>query len=74
MSHRLALRAAGALVLLLAGVASAQRFVPGPDPEHPRVKYADSLESVNDRCIVAKRKLSRTIRPVYVNLRPVGFC
>lgn len=74
MSHRLAVRAASALILLLAGVASAQRLVPGTDPEHPRVKYADSLESVNDRCIVAKRTLSRTVRPIYVNLRPIGFC
>jgi YHS domain-containing protein len=54
--------------------ALAQRYVPGEHSEFPKVKYADSLESVNDRCIVKKTKLSRTIRPIYVNWRPIGFC
>jgi hypothetical protein len=38
-----------------------------------RDKYADSLESVNDRCLVKKTKLSLAVRPVYVNWRPIGF-
>ena len=63
-----------ASLAVLAASAHAQRFVPQSDPEHPRIKYADSLESVNDRCIVKKTKLSLAIRPVYVNWRPIGFC
>jgi hypothetical protein len=51
-----------------------QRWVPGPDPAHPRVKYADSLVSLNDQCLVRGGRLSPRIRPVYVNGLPVGFC
>jgi hypothetical protein len=54
--------------------ASAQRYVAQPDSAHPRLKYADSLVSLNDRCAVAKNKLNRNVRPVYVNGQPVGFC
>ena len=54
--------------------ARAQRYVPGESREFPRVKYADSLVSVNDRCIVKKTKLNPAVRPVYVNWRPIGFC
>ena len=54
--------------------AQAQRYVPGEFKEFPRVKFADSLESVNDRCIVSGQKLNPEIRPVYVNWRPIGFC
>ena len=54
--------------------ADAQRYLPMPDQDHPRVKYADSLESLNDRCIVRKAKLNPKMRPVYVNGQPVGFC
>ena len=63
-----------ALAALPGPPALAQRFVPGEHREFPRIKYADSLESVNDRCIVKKTKLSLAIRPVYVNWRPIGFC
>jgi len=52
----------------------AQEFVPGGDPEHPRVRYADGSVSENDRCIVRKVKLNPKNRPVYVNGRAVGFC
>jgi hypothetical protein len=38
------------------------------------IRYADSSQSVNDRCPVRGGVLSRNIRPVYVNRRPVGFC
>ncbi len=56
------------------GVASAQRYVPGTDPAFPRLKYADSLVSRNDRCIVAGNQLNPKVRPVYVNRVPIGFC
>lgn len=52
----------------------AQRFVPGEHRGFPKIKYADSLESLNDRCIVKKSKLNLKVRPVYVNWRPIGFC
>ena len=64
-----------ALVAFWAGrPAHAQRYVPGEFRDFPKVKYADSLESVNDRCIVSGAKLNPEIRPVYVNWRPIGFC
>ena len=66
--------AALALALLLPLAGRAQRYVPTEDPKFPRLKYADSLESLNDRCIVRKNKLNPKMRPVYVNGRPVGFC
>ena len=61
-----------ALALPLAG--RTQRYVPTTDPNHPRLRYADSLDSVNDRCAVRKNKLNPKVRPVYVNRQPVGFC
>jgi hypothetical protein len=67
-----ALALAGVCGLPLAG--SAQRHVPTGDPEHPRVRYTDSLTSLNDRCMVRKTKLNPKVRPVYVNHQPVGFC
>ena len=62
------------LAALATAPVHAQRYVPGESREFPRVKYADSLESVNDRCIVSGAKLNPEIRPVYVNWRPIGFC
>ena len=53
---------------------SAQTYVPQADAEKPRVQYADSLVSLNDQCAVAKRKLSLSVSPVYVNGQPVAFC
>ena len=61
-------------VLAWAAVASGQRPVPGSDPKYQRLKFADSLVSLNDRCAVARNKLNPQVRPVYVNGRPVGFC
>ena len=52
----------------------AQRLVPTADPAHPRLKFADSLTSPNDRCIVSHAKLNPKVRPVYVNGVPIGFC
>lgn len=53
---------------------SAQVYVPTSDLEHPKVRYADSLLSLNDRCPVRTGKLSTTYKPVYVNGQPIGFC
>jgi len=54
--------------------AHAQHYVAGPDSLHPRLKFADSLVSVNHRCIVSGSKLNPKVRPVYVNGVPIGFC
>ena len=54
--------------------ARAQRYVPTADPQHPRLKFADSLISPNDRCLVSHDKLNSRVRPVYVNGVPMGFC
>jgi len=52
----------GTLVLLAlwawVATAAAQRYVAQPDTLHPRLKFADSLVSLNDRCAVAKNKLN----------------
>lgn len=70
-----AVAAVAALAMFLVpGALRAQRYVPTDDPAHPLLKYADSLLSLNDRCIVAGNKLNAKIRPVYVSARPIGFC
>ena len=53
---------------------AAQRIVPTRDKAHWRIKYPDSMVSINDRCAVKEGALSTGIRPVYVNGKPVGFC
>lgn len=53
---------------------SAQVYVPTADLAHPKIRYADSLLSLNDRCPVRTGKLSTTYKPVYVNGQPIGFC
>jgi hypothetical protein len=70
----LALALAAALLAVASAPAPAQRFVAGPDPAFPRLKYGDSLVSANDRCMVRGSKLNPRVRPLYVNGRPVGFC
>jgi hypothetical protein len=45
-----------------------------PDSAFPRLKFADGLVSINERCPVTKRKLSVHFPPVYVNGQPIGFC
>jgi hypothetical protein len=72
----LAAALAAAFALATVGPAPAQRYLYStpPDSAHPRVVYADSSVSVNDRCIVRMIRLSRTMRPVYVNQEPIGFC
>jgi hypothetical protein len=61
-------------VALLAPRGEAQRRVATGDPERPRIKFADSLVSLNVRCMVRKSKLNPRVRPVYVNGQPLGFC
>jgi hypothetical protein len=53
---------------------AAQRFVATADSLYPRIKYADSLVSANERCMVAQQKLNLRVRPIYVNGVPMGFC
>lgn len=53
---------------------AAQRFVATTDSLYPRIKYADSLVSSNERCMVAQQKLNLRVRPIYVNGLPMGFC
>lgn len=60
------------LALSLACVASAQRYV--GEGDFPRLKYADSLVSGNDRCIVSQARLNPRMAPLYVNGVPIGFC
>ena len=74
VSSRLVALVVGSVAALWPLRADAQRYMPMPDKDHPRLKYADSLESLNDRCIVRKAKLNPKMRPVYVNGQPVGFC
>ena len=69
-----ALAAAFAVALAAGGPGNAARYVPQADKTHPRIKYGDSLTSINDRCAVKEGGLSVDIRPVYVNAKPVGFC
>jgi hypothetical protein len=74
MRSTLVVLAALALAGARAPAVEAQRYVPTADPAHPRLKFADSLVSANDRCIVARNKLNPKVRPVYVNGVPMGFC
>ena len=64
----------GVLLVFAVLTARAQRYVPTADPAHPRLKFADSLVSPNDRCVVSHDKLNPRVRPVYVNGVPMGFC
>ncbi len=52
----------------------AQRFVPTADPAYPKLKFADSLVSLNDRCMVRGSKLNARLAAQYVNGQPLGFC
>jgi len=63
-----------AAAALFSALATAQTYVPQPDLDHPKVQYADSTVSMNDRCPVRHGKLNTGYKPVYVNGRPIGFC
>jgi hypothetical protein len=69
-----ALLAVTVAVALSGRPGTAQVYVPTADLNHPKIRYADSLVSLNDRCPVRTGKLSTTYKPVYVNHRPIGFC
>ena len=69
-----ALLAVTVAVALSGRPGTAQVYVPTTDINHPKIRYADSLVSLNDRCPVRTGKLSTTYKPVYVNHRPIGFC
>lgn len=60
--------------LLLSAAALGQEYVPQKDEKLPRIRFADSQISLNDRCPVRLGKLNLKMAPVYVNERPVGFC
>jgi hypothetical protein len=49
-------------------------FVDGDIDTLPRIRFADGLVSLNDRCPVRLVPLNLRMPPVYVNGRPVGFC
>ena len=63
-----------AAAALLSAKAPAQTYVPQPDLEHPKIQFADSTVSMNDRCPVRHGKRNTGYKPVYVNGRPIGFC
>lgn len=63
-----------ALVAALVTVGGAQVYIKSDHEEFPKVLYADTTISLNDRCIVAQERLNRRVRPVYVNGAPIGFC
>jgi len=69
-----ALIAASGIAIAVPDAGRAQRYLAQSDEAHPRIKYADSLVSINERCAVKEGALSAQIRPVYVNAKPVGFC
>ena len=50
------------------------QFVAGDIDTLPRIRFADGLVSLNDRCPVRLVPLNLRMPPVYVNGRPVGFC
>lgn len=67
---------AGALTLMSRPAPTASqeyRYTDG-DSLHPRVQYRDGSVSLNDRCAVRMTKLAKSMRPVYVNGQPIGFC
>lgn len=67
--------AAGAIAVAIPlSMPHAQRYVPTANPDLPRIRYADSLLSLNDRCIVRMSKLNLRVRPVYLSQAPIGFC
>jgi len=69
-----ALALAFVLASAFVAAASAQRYVATKDPDFPKIRYADSLVSANDRCIVSQAKLNPKMAPLYVNGVPIGFC
>ena len=74
-TERSSIGALAGLALLLAGCSESPHvFVAGKDPEFPRLQFEDGAVSINDRCPVTLKALSRTWDPVQVNGRSIGFC
>ena len=77
-SVRIAAALAVACLALLtfraSGALHAQVILPAPGPAFQKLKFADSLTSVNDRCVITHNRLNLAIHPLYVNGQPVGFC
>ena len=73
---RAAIAALFALLAVLSGrgPAHAQVLLPVSDSGFQHLKFADSLTSVNDRCVITHNRLNPVIHPLYVNGQPVGFC
>ena len=74
--HRFLL--AAALLLLAPATARAEefygRYVPSADTARPRLKFNDSLVSLNNHCPVTTSRLNRKIQPLYINGEAIGFC
>jgi hypothetical protein len=66
--------ALASLAALVGACGSSPRYVRTADRDHPRVRYADGLVSLNDRCIISGAKLNLRMTPTYVNGFPVGYC
>jgi YHS domain-containing protein len=64
----------GLAVALSGALVRAQVVVPTKDPQRPRIRYADSLLSLNVQCIVRGGTLNPAFKASYVNSRPIGFC
>lgn len=63
-----------ALALLAPEPGRIPEYVQGDNAQFPRIRYADSRISINDRCPVRLAKLNTKMAPLYVNGEPVGFC
>ena len=49
--------------------------VPGKDPTHHHLRFADGQVSPNDSCmILLGNNLNPKVPPMYVNGLPLGFC
>ena len=77
--HRtLVLAALLPLPSLFVGAAGAQttygHYVPSGDSTRPRLKFNDSLVSLNNHCPVTTSKLNPRIQPLYLNGEAIGFC
>lgn len=49
-------------------------LVAGPVDSFPRLRFADGLVSLNERCMVRLVALNPKMPPVYVSGWPLGFC
>ena len=49
-------------------------IVKGDIDSLPKLRFADGMVSLNDRCMVRKVPLNPKMPPVYVSGHPVGFC